>query len=259
MLILSLETFFRHSDIRNFHVKVYLDNSFKDSPEAQQIEDWGIKIDWSSSPDQRPMVPKFSVPYLKENSAFSKFLCLDCDCFCYDYKDVFSIVQKIESSIASPRSPIGGVYDNPRHFEILSRKPQSTLFKDSSDEFFLEIFDVFLFSQKLRGSDFMKTNKWNWGWFSFYNRPLLDVNPKWNAALKFIDEHLNTTCDETLFMLAEYMSPGIFEDLHHKIYFLAAADCINVPKYTSSILHPLWGHVCKMEKELHELWNFLIQ
>ncbi len=256
-LVLSLETFLKHSDICDFHVKVYLQDKLTNAKELEILNDWKVPIEICY--DER-FVSKFSIPYREENQKFSKFLCLDCDTFCYSYPNLFETVNNIQSPLASPLPPPGkNIYNNTCRQELIFRQFQSVTFEGLDEHCYLDMVKFFVQYHKKDGELFLNRMRWNWGWFSYYNRDLLDSIKLWKDVFHFVDDTLKTSCDETLFMLMDCLSPGIFEDLRPKINFLAGEEFNYFSKEPkSAVLHPVWGHVCEMKTELQSFFDFLL-
>lgn len=234
MLVLSIESFLNKTDMRNYHVKVYLDKKLSVySKEINLLHLWNIEvilIDINNFPSKQQVL------YRDENKKFNNFIVIDTDAFVIG--ELPTLFHQLVNSQIVLGSPIRSSGNDTAANCLIGRQFQS-IFNKQNSIMFIELFKQFI---DKNAQQFLDMHFWNWGWFTFYNKTKLDQDPNWTKCYDFVVNFLKTTCDETLFMLYYFLTNKT-EDLSK--YFCFGGGIEESKNIINGIIHPIWGDDCR--------------
>jgi hypothetical protein len=231
MMVLSICSILRNTDARKYCLRVYLWDRFKDQPEDKYLRKCGIEVVYISH-----FLPRYTVPFLKENEKFEACINMDCDAFALpNSTSLFSDFNRLSSPLSC-----GLILGDSMKQNLIVRKFQSSAYKDRTDEEFIGAINDFL-SANGAGADVLCSSMWSYGFLCQYRAKLLVENTAWNNTYDFVLNGLKTSCDETSTMLFYHLSKGSILDITGLVPF-----AVGSPSYIAAngIVHPIVGHEC---------------
>ena len=230
MCVVSVMSMLKHTNMRDYHVSVYLDQRLlRFTADVDFLRRAGVQIHVVDG-----FVPKFQVPFREENKRFKRHLCIDCDAFATPHYPVFKTLVHIEAPMACRMAFHTGMT---LEEQLKVRQPQSRRMSKMPPEDYLKVIRMFMGNMNINVST-LKSLAWCFGFFSMY-MPSLLVGRAWAYTARFVNQFLNTTCDETLMMLCYLQDPTLVQSLEGYRLFVGRECYTKAALSKGAIVHPI--------------------
>lgn len=241
MLVLSVSSLLLNTDAKEFHIKVYLDQKFRGTPEERFLRDCNIQVVYIPH-----FIPRYEVPFLPENETFDCCMNVDCDAFALPNSDAFfQTFAEIHGEIVC-----GFQYQDTETVatNLKFRQNQSNAFRDRETSEYLSTIHEWLEKNKQNPTTALGKRFWTLGFICKYEPSNLKADPLWIETKSFVAETLQTTCDETSTVLYHQLSNKAV-DCTGLIPFSIGGRCYNA---ITGLVHPILGFQCEEhEKNIH--------